>query len=165
MSEYRDCVITLEQNAMCFTCPEIAPVAQVDAQHFFSPNIGWNAGANSLVQIGGNVHAGFDAVAGDAGAVLGFRPASDIVPPVSPARITHGLYSFSLYGDWVIAMEGGIQKGTPVQVALGDIVELRRLRGRVTYVLNGITFYTSAIASTGLVRVTGCLYAAPDYLN
>lgn len=155
----RNC--TLDDN-LCLTCPEIDPVSALPATHVTTPNLGWNAGANSVTALAGDVHTVFGVPESENGVMVGLRRASDARPPVAPAFITHGLYFFNTRGAYVIPIENGVQQGSPVAYAVDDIFEVRRVGGRVSYYQNTTLLRQSTLPSTGAVRVMTCLYAAGD---
>lgn len=149
------------------TCPEIAPIAAVPPNVVTSPNLGWNAGANSVTTLDGDVHAVMDASVGLTGSIVGFRAATDNRPPVTPGFITHGIYFYTLHTNMAVpsAMPiEGARQISELQLAYdgNDTFEIRRIAGRVVYLHNGDVWYESTVASRGLIRVMCCLYAAGD---
>lgn len=156
---FRDCI---EDASRCFVCPEIDPVPALPTTRVTTPNLGWNAGANSVTVLDGDVHALFGVPESENGVMVGLRPGSDARPPVAPVFISHGLYFFNTRGAFVIPIEVGAQQGTPVAYVASDIFEIRRVAGVVRYYQNDTLLRQSTLPSKGAVRVMTCLYAAGD---
>jgi hypothetical protein len=149
-------------EAGCLVCPEQA------AQDYLPPSIenravvGWNAGANSLVMLDGDLRAKFDMPLGEIGTIIGLK--GDRAKPTNPALIEHGWY-FQKGGstDLVQPIERGVTIGSPITGRTADTVfEIRRIQGLVSYWKDGVKVYTSALPSAGVKVVNCCLYASGD---
>lgn len=156
----RDCVYSDEN--LCRTCPQIDEQPAIPPVVITSPNVGWNAGANSVAALDGNLHVAFNVSGSENGVILGFRDARDGRPPTTPTFVTHGWYFFSLHGAWALPFERGAQIGSPIAYNATDLFEIRRVNSVVTYARNDVIAYTSTQPSSGLLRVMTCLYAAGD---
>lgn len=159
----RDCTF----SKLCMTCPEIEPVTAIPPKTITSPNVGWNAGANSVTTLDGDVHTVMGAATGIAGSIVGFRTASDKRPPVSPVFVTHGIYFFTLHTNTAVSSAMPIESAQQISAqqlayAAGDTFEIRRVNKRVVYLHNDEVWYESTTESHGLIRVMCCLYAAGD---
>jgi hypothetical protein len=156
----RDCVVTEPPitETRCTECPEIAPIPSSVIEH---PILGWNAGANSVVELDGDVHVVFYVPESCAGIVLGFKQSRAF--QVQPELITHGFWlspvSGQLHG---YVTERGVRKTPAALRAATDKFEIRRRAGAVSYHVNDALIYTSAVRLYGPVLVNACLYATGD---
>lgn len=155
----RDCYY---DGSGCLVCPELPAVVGQAASYVEQPILGWNAGANSIDMLDGNVHAVFD-VPAVTGVVIGLKGSRQQV--TIPDLVAHGLY-FSSAGTFhaVQVIEGGETKTGAAERALDDVFEIRRLNGVVTYWRNGALLYTSSKVSTGPVLINACMYSTGDAL-
>lgn len=144
----------------CTVWPECPGQSYVPAQIVEQPVLGWNAGANSITELDGNLHTVFTMPA-VAGAVIGLR--SGRARQTMPELIEHGLYFNSAAGVHLVhVVERGLGATGTITRALGDSFEIRRVDGQVTYWRNGKLLYRSTSRSTGVKVVTACLYASGD---
>lgn len=145
----------------CYVCPELAAVTATPATTTTDPQLGWNAGANSVTQLAGDVHVveAFDVA--PVGIVFGLK--ADRPLPTEIALIAHGLYVHSVAGHAFVAVyEAGRQIGDAVSYVLGTPLEIRRVGTSVTYWNNGAPLAQSPARVLGAVIVNACLYAAGD---
>jgi hypothetical protein len=77
-------------------------------------------------------------------------------------------YAFRFYGFGNSALaevwEGMAQRTSTISVPVGAAYEIRRVRGVVSYYLNGAKVYESTRPSFGALIVNACLYTARDSL-
>lgn len=154
----RDCYL---DTAGCLVCPEEPAQAYVPAYIAHSANIGWNAGANSIAQLAGDLHLVFTVAQHTAGAVIGLKTARS--SQTVPDAVRYGFY-FQLSGafDLVQVIERGLLKTSAVARAAADRFEVRRIGTQVTYWQNDSLVYTSLVPSTGALIANACLYATGD---
>ena len=119
-------------------------------------NIGWNAGAVSEVAYAGDCTLTLSVAASAVGVVAGFNGSNQ---GTGYKEIKHGLY-FSRGKAQVY--EGGAAKSGAVAFASADSFEIRRVGTAVTYWHNAALFWTSAVASTGMVFTDTSLYMGGD---
>ena len=145
-------------TTICY--PAIPGVPGVDAVFNTSANLGWNAGAASILAIPADGAAEFSFGVGNVGSLAGFAPAGAASGAFN--AVTHGLlYS----GDTIKVVEGGVQVAdSGVVPATGLLVRISRVAGVVTYNVDGWV-YTSASNSFGDVQLYAALYAAGDYID
>lgn len=149
--------------AGCLVCPEIPAQPAQPAQVITDPLLGWNAGANSITVLDGDLRVADTLDALPTGIVIGLKASR--AGPTAPELITHGLYLYAAAGKcFVEVRESGLRVGTPQALAIGDTFEIRREAGRVSYWLAGVHWMHSARRSTGPVLVNACLYSAGDSL-
>ncbi|WP_333676739.1 hypothetical protein [Dyella sp.] len=145
----------------CLVCPEIPAVAPAPGYVKTTAVVGWNAGANSIQQLDGNLHTVFVVQAGDIGTVIGLK--STRMHQTVPDTLDFGLYFQSTNSsDMVQVVEHGVPKTSAVARASSDKFEIRRSGGIVSYLQNGTLLYTSAVKSTGPLVVSACMYASGD---
>lgn len=144
----------------CIISPEVPAVAPVPAYVRTTPVLGWNAGANSIDQLDGDVFTKFTVPAGVTGLYMGLKGAR--AKPTLPSLITHALYFERGVQDQFRVVEGGVTKTALVARGADDWFEIRRVAGAVTYWRNRALVYTSATPSSGPVLVNACLYASGD---
>lgn len=148
----------------CTTCPAVPEQPFVEGGIQYAPSIGWNAGANSVSEIDGDLHTVFRPSAGTVGAVVGLRRLSGgRGQQIDPARVDFGLY-FQNPGsvDLVSVIERGVERTVGVLRDSGDMFEIRRVDGIVTYWQGTTLLYQSQLLSTGILIVTACLFATGD---
>lgn len=145
----------------CTVYPTCPAIASVPASIGRVPILGWNAGANSIDELNGNVHTVFTLPIADAGVVIGLR--SDRARQTLPDLIEHGLYFASLGGvSLVHVVERAVARTAPVPRGAEDTFEIRRVGTRVTYWHNKRLMHMSAARSTGAKIINTCLYASGD---
>lgn len=159
MSTY-DCYV---DASGCTVCPERPASPGTPSQMIVSANAGWNAGANSIIALDGDVHMGDTLTTVPSDAYVGFKQARD--GQTAPFRLQ---YAFRFYGAGSNALveiwEGQQQRTATASFPLGGAFEIRRVQGVVSYYINGVEVYQSAQPSVGPVLVNACLYTAGDEL-
>lgn len=146
----------------CLITPECPAIITVPSSHRSIPVFGWNAGANSLQILDGDVFCRFQVPAHQVGTRIGLKQTR--YPQALPNVLTHGFYFQRSLVDLFQVMEGGSVRTTLAERAADDVFEIRRVRGQVTYWRNGALVYTSDVMSYGPVLVGACLYASGDSL-
>lgn len=149
----------------CTVCPDIPPTPGTPGGLVYTVVLGWNAGANSVQELDGDVLLTFTMPLAVLGVVCGFRHGRLGVG--IPEMNTHGFVfqrgvdSLSLYGI--------VENGTTVlsSVArspdLDETFYIQRRNGVVTYYVDDVVpAYTSSVPSSGPLIVGGCLYASGD---
>lgn len=149
----------------CIECSQVAPLPSSSATIVATPRLGWDSGATSIDSLSGDIHTVFGVPRGVGGVAVGFRNRDE--PNVTPSRVQHALYFQTLNGTtYVRVIEYGRYKTNNVIIADGDVFEIRRVAGVVTYHRNpGTVFsplYTSRTPSSGVCVVNACLYASGD---
>lgn len=148
-------------TAGCLVCPAIPASPARPARVQTDPNLGWNAGANSLAMLDGDVRVAFALDALPTGIYVGLKGARRGV--TAPELIPHAFYLYSAAGrGFVEVRERGLMRDSPKTYTLGDLLEIRREAGRVSYWLASALLYQSDARSTGPVLVNTCLYSAGD---
>lgn len=156
-----DCQAPYIDSAGCMVTPACPGQPYIPATVTQQPVLGWNAGANSVAVLDGDLHAVFAMPAGTVGAVVGLKAGR--ARPTVPDLVTHGLFFQSLAGvDMVQVVESGAPQGAAAMRNATDTFELRRVAGVVTYWQNGTLLRTSMRPSAGVVLVNACLYASGD---
>jgi hypothetical protein len=154
----RDCYF--DANG-CYVCPELAAVTAAPAITTTDPQLGWNAGGNTVAQRSGDLHVVEAFAVAPVGIVFGLKTARQL--PTEIALIAHGLYVHSVAGNAFVAVyELGRQKGGTVAYVLGTSLEIRRVGSTVTYWNDGVLLAQSPARVLGPVVVNACFYAAGD---
>lgn len=158
MSSADDCYYDVDN---CLVCPEVDAQTGRPAYYSYQPVVGWNAGANSITELDGDLHTVFDMPLGDTGVVLGLRGGRN--RNTVPGLIEHGFYFQSVGGfNAYQVTEAGIVRMDLQPRSVDDQFEIRRVGGRVSYLVNGVVVYTSTIPSYGPKVVNSCLYTSGD---
>ena len=145
----------------CLVTPARPAIAYQPARIEQRAVTGWNAGANSIDQLDGDLHVVFAMPMGVAGVVLGLKGSRR--KQTVPELIEHGFYFQSLGGtNLVQIIERGVAKSTNAARAANDTFEIRRVGGAVTYLKNNVRIYSSSQPSRGPLVVNTCLYASGD---
>ena len=151
-------------NSGCLVCPEVDAKPAVPGYYVSRPVVGWSAGANTVKQLDGDVHAVFSLPGGTAGAAIGFKTSR--TRQVVPDLVLFGFYFQSVGGaDVVQVIESGVMKTSPVLRAGTDTFEVRRIIGNVEYLITKTLVYTSTLKSVGSIVLNACLYASGDEIN
>lgn len=166
----------LTENATCYgttgtestqTCypataeiPAVAPTPATPAQTLIDNNVGWNAGAISVIGLSGDGGFRWSVGKNTTGAVVGFASPND---GVGIADINHGFYYASTQGG-IVVIEGGAIKSGVISYTEGDVLSVRRINGEVTYWKNDVKLFTSAYSSVGAKYLDVSLYTAGDYV-
>ncbi|GEM_PF-4582930 len=148
-------------SAGCYVCPQypatpyIAPHTQVD------PDIGWTAGADSIIELPGDVRLAWSLDTLPVGIIVGLR--ANRAQPLFPSTILHGWYVYSQADmGYAQQLEKGVLVGSPVSYGVGQLLEVRRLGTQVQYWLQGQLMATRPALHSGVVFAGSCLYAAGD---
>lgn len=166
MSE--DC--TLDPVTGCIICPDIPPTPPVPGGINYITILGWNAGANSVDELDGDIEMVTYMSMSDTGAVVGFKQGRGGIG--IPELITHGfVFQRGIDG---LDLFGIVENGTTIMSSLtresdlGDVFWITRLGGVVSYYVNSSVpgfdspLYVSTLRSVGPCVVGGCLYASGD---
>lgn len=145
----------------CVVCPERPAQAYEPDRVEQRAVVGWNAGANSVDMLDGDIRVAFT-MPDVTGVAIGFKGSRQ--RQTSPGLIEHGLYfSRGPSGALLAAvMERGVIMGGAFGRGIDDMFEVRRVAGVVTYSRNGAVFYLSQARSMGLKVVNACLYSTGD---
>ena len=153
-----DCYL---DSSGCVVCPEIAPTAGRPAHVVTDLRTGWNAGANSIKQLAGDVHVVVSFDAAPAGIMLGFKTSRKLA--TEPTLLDHAFYLYSKDGrPYVEVRERGAKIGAAQAYTLGKALEIRRVGGQITYWIDGVLLMTRPARSRAALVVNTCLYAAGD---
>jgi len=154
-----DCVTDPETG--CTDCPFIPEVPEVPAHIDVTALIGWNAGANSITILGGDVHTIMAVPPPAGGVVIGLK--GERTRNTIPELVEHGLWFQSLAGRLFISVVEFGTKMTPnFEITEGQSFEIRRRRGVVSYRRGTVEVYRSARPSSGAKMVNACLYMSGD---
>lgn len=144
----------------CVVCPALPAVASRPARVATSAVIGWNAAANSVETLDGDMRLAFTMPLGTTGAVLGLKYGR--TQPTVPDLISYGFYFFPQAGDAFCVWERGIRRTAAVGRSADDTFEVRRVGVNVTYWHNESLIYTSGLQSAGAMITNTCLYVSGD---
>jgi hypothetical protein len=153
---------------ICTTYPEIPfqpAMPSVPPRIEYRPNIGWNAGANSVVMLEGDVSLRWTDQITSVGAVIGLTTDREANP--EPTRMSHAIYFFQTAGGqprWCV-YENGVAKTPPTVHSTTDTWEIRRVGSLVGYFRNDARVYLSTSLSVGEVSTGSSLYAAMDSIG
>lgn len=139
--------------------PHVPAFPGAPARVEVSTQLGWDAGANSVVSHEGDCVCTFnmDRVAG---AVCGFTADLDDVTAID--RLTHALY---FHGGKFQVVESGKARTPDAGYTSGDEFKIQRAAGEVSYLHSGKRIYTSRAGSFGEIHVGGALYASADTIG
>lgn len=145
----------------CLVCPEVPAVVGSPAYYSNQAVVGWNAGANSITELDGDMHTVFTQPSGVTGVVIGFR--SGRTRNTVPNLVEHGFY-FQSVGEFDAyqVIEAGVVRVALAQRAADDEFEIRRVANEVSYYVNGTLVYASSVPSYGKKVVNACLYTSGD---
>lgn len=148
----------------CQVCPEQLAVDYVPATLKTEPVVGWNAGANSITMLDGDLHMVLTMPKGIIGALVGLKGSRS--RQTLPSLIEHGWYFQSAGGaDVVQVVEGGVPQTSLVTRLDTDSFEIRRRGADVEYLKNGSIVHKSMVPSLGPKIVNSCLYASGDHIG
>lgn len=145
----------------CKTYPAIPAVPSRPSYYTSEVDEGWNAGANSVKQLSGDVFLAFTQPQ-VRGAAMGFVASRDT--PDDYARITHGfMFTSDAIGrpTWAI-MESGRLLTNPAVYAPTSVFRIERANGVVSYLLDGSLIMISQTESIGQVMAGCSLYSSGD---
>ena len=148
----------------CSTIPEQPAVPAVATRVEVRPVRAWDAGANSEQTRDGDVAVRFN-VPQAIGSIVGFTVDRAAVP--NRERITHGLYFFlnSAGGRRVSVYENQRVLAAEYPYTGDDLLEIRRVGGRVSYWRNGVLLYSSTRPLNGELSVAAAVYASGDLIG
>lgn len=145
----------------CLVCPAIPAAPAQPASVRVLPNLGWNAGANSVHVLSGDVSLKDALTEAPAGIVIGLKTSRLL--QTEPTLIDHALYFYTVAGVVFVEIhELGVQVGQAVEYPLGTPFEIRRIGSTVLYFVGGLLLATAAAKSLLPVLVNTCLYSAGD---
>ena len=146
----------------CLVCPEQQGSPYVPARIEHQVVFGWNAGANSITMLDGDMRAVLDMPLGVLGVIIGLKGGRK--QQTVPALVEHGWYFQRKGGlDLVQPIERGVVIGAPITGRSAvTTFEIRRAGEKVTYHMGGALMHTSETASVGTKVVNACLYASGD---
>lgn len=158
-----------QDDAGCITCPYIPPTAPIPGHLDISGTAAWNAGADSVATLDGDLHAICSPPLGIAAEFCGFR--SDRAANFIPELIDYGFVFQSAFGLDIVSMveRGGTVAG-PFTRGAGWTFEIIRTGRFVAYnVYDGspalVSTHLSARPSFGPILLNGCLYLSGDELE
>lgn len=145
----------------CVLVLAVEEVTAVPARIEVTPVFGWEAGANSVDMLDGDVRVASD-MDMVIGAIWGFTQDREGNP--AKERITHGFYfSQSNNQPRYQVMESGRALTQPAAyAALSDLFEVRRIGSAVTYLVNNVRVFSSRAPLVGELSVGSALYASGD---
>lgn len=145
----------------CIVCPALPAEPGSPAKTTVSPHLGWNAGANSIATLDGDVTVKFDIEQAPVDTFVGYLY-SRLQVGMPPALA----YAFRIFSAgssvYYQVFERGVAKTAAVLYALATPLEIRRVGGRVTYLVNNKPVLTSTTPSMGALVVSSCLFSAGD---
>jgi hypothetical protein len=149
---------------ICTDCSGQHAVPHIPAHVDRGPDIGWDAGANSVLQLDGNVRATWSVLETTVGIACGLaavpRPHVD-----DPTSIQFGWYTFALNGALLAQpIERGVLQSTPQPITDTSALKIERAWGVVSYLIGSTTEYTSARFGDGLALLGCSLYSSGDQI-
>ncbi|GAA0721253.1 hypothetical protein [Dokdonella soli] len=145
----------------CIVCPPLPAIPEVLPTYTNIPNAGWNAGANSIAMLDGDLYTQFGLPTECAGIVIGFKAFRAWA--TVPTLVAFGLYLSNAGGhQYVNVIENGVNMTAPVLCASSDVFTIGRYGGVVGYKRNSTLLYQSSVTSAGPLIVNACLYASGD---
>ena len=146
---------------VCTDYPEQPHVPGVPSRVEVTPYMEWNAGANSIAELDGDVRVAFTQ-GRVVGCLVGFTDDRAVVANVD--RYSHAFYFFQTAGGQprFRVREGAGNVLGEVPYVAGDMFEIRRVGGQVQYLHNGTRIRRSPAASVGALSVGTALYATGD---
>lgn len=115
----------------------------------------WNAGASTLRTIAGDGYVEFSTAEVNKYKAAGLS-ATD--PDATLNSIAFAIY-FDDSGTWSVYESGGNPWGTATVRDVADVFRIKRTGTQIEYQRNGVTFYTSLVASAGPLRFDSSLYS------
>lgn len=146
----------------CVTYPEIEAAPSRPPTRLETNNLGWNAGANSIQELDGNVRVAFD-IGHVVGVALGFVGGRGHVEDYK--RLTHAFFFTQNDNGEAIyrVMELGVARtAAAAYVPNTTQFEIRRAQGAVSYWVDGTVVYRSRSASSGTILVGTSMYSTGD---
>ena len=148
----------------CVYLPAVDAKPAVPATFAETSTFAWDAGANSEVELDGDVVVEFSGMETVAGAVIGLTDDREAV--TDPARIAHGWY-FHASGTWaprVQAYERGKIVSQEWAYDPETVFRIERRGARITYRIGGAAVHTSPTTVMEAVSVGAALFGASDVL-
>lgn len=156
----------------CMVCPSIPPQPATPGQILTSPDNGWNAGANSIQALTGDVRVAFT-VSQAAAMVVGLRRVEEgREGQTIPSRIRRGWRVRTAGNGYAVAdvFEVGVSRSSSILLAPCDVLEIQRVGAVCDYLINGTLVHRTVESPMlagwpridGPVFVTACLYASGD---
>ncbi len=147
----------------CIVCPEVLASPGAPAKTVTSNNPGWNAGANSITVLDGDLHVVDALAAAPVDMYFGLKYSRAGVG--APFMLAYAFRIYSLAHTTVYEIwEGPQMRAAAASYTLGATLEIRRVGGIVSYWAAGAQVYQSAVPSSGPLLVSACLYSAGDSL-
>jgi hypothetical protein len=145
-------------------CPEVPAVAAVPTTFTRDTIVGWNAGANSVRELDGDLQAVIPLPPRVSAVVIGLNHGRRA--QTTPDLVEHGFYFQSLNGvDRYQVIERGATRTASLPRVASDVFSIRRVKGEVQYRINDTEVYRSAVKSSGPVRLNCCLYTSGDQVG
>jgi hypothetical protein len=148
----------------CTVCPEIPAVPAVPTTVTRRSIVGWNAGANTVKELDGDLQAVIPLPPRMSAVVIGLKHGRRA--QTTPDLVEHGFFFQSLNGaDRYQVIERGVTRTSSLARAADDVFVIRRVNGQVRYLVNGTEVYHSAVKSSGPVLLNCCLYTSGDQVG
>lgn len=74
-------------------------------------------------------------------------------------------YALQQFAGTLKVWESGIERGASTPAANGDVFRIQRTGSTITYLKNGVVFYTSLVASSGALHYYEAAHSTARYLN
>ncbi len=153
-----DCYI---DGSGCIVCPSTAGSPGSPSYTQTLPNAGWNAGANSIAMLDGDLTVTYAFTAAPVDTFVGYSYTRRTVGVPNALAFAIRVYTLGT-STYLQVYEKGVAVGAPSPYTLGNTIEIRRVAARVTYFNNSKPIYTSPTVSFGPMVVSSCLYTAGD---
>lgn len=159
----------------CPTCieePGVPPVTAAPGRVVYAPDFGWDAGANSITELSGDVILSFTAEQ-VVGSLVGLRTARPFVnnfPSYYHAILllsvgTNNVYSVMEQGTTITVPTVRTLSNTDDEGNPADAFDIIRTGVRVVYQINGVPFYFSTALTSAPLIVSACLYCPGDTIG
>lgn len=145
----------------CTTYPAVPGVPGTPGQVFSEPSNTWDAGANSVVELDGDVRLKF-VTPHAVGAVVGLTGTRDAVG--SYTRMSHAFYFHYTMGGRPVcqAMEHGEAVTHEAAHNADSEFSIERVNGEVSYYVDDVLLHRSTLTSEGVVSAGCALYSSGD---
>lgn len=108
-----------------------------------------------------DIHTVFSVDTIPTGIAIGFK--YERLFQMAPSRIDYGFRLYAVGVTTVIEVwEGTQQRMSAAPYTLGTALEIRRVGGKVIYLVGNQVVYKSSLPSLGAMVVNACLYSAGD---
>ena len=150
----------------CRVCDEVPPTNGSPPRIEHNPVLGWNASANSVSVLNGNVRLTWRQPDPPTDAVLGLRASTQRgIGDTNPYGVLHGFRLLAAgAGHFAAVWDRGNEVSARIPYTLDDVFEVSRVGGAVVYRINGREVHRSTAATTAALIATGCLYRSGDAL-